>query len=223
MEIIVRIAISKYFKTKRVACEFEAVEKLFEDHMLSFLDTFNWQKWREEKLWNLECSDWLQKYHDTLIKLFEKHSGKYTKPGNPVGMSIEEFIEVVTDSSITVTEPGIGNSELGSQFSMAMSTQINELDSDRHFQMQLEEFVEAIARVADKVNNFPPIPTMINRETGSQNKKVPLLKASDTTIIDRNITNDDSKVDRMKVINMEGEPLHLKLEVFLSRLKLLAK
>ena len=138
-------------------------------------------------------------------------------------MSIEEFIDVVSESSITVTEPGIGNSELGSQFSLAMMTQVNELDSDRHFQMQLEEFVEAIARVADKVNNFPTITSIVMREVGSMIKKMSLAKTSDSIITDRNIANDDLKADRIKVVNMEGESLHKKLELFLSRLKLLIK
>lgn len=69
-------------------------------------------------------------------------------------MSIEEFLSMVIDSSVLTTEPSIGNAELGAQYNMSMSTLVNEFESDRHFQMQFDEFVEAVARVAEKVSEY---------------------------------------------------------------------
>jgi hypothetical protein len=86
-----------------------------------------------------------------LRKLFDNYSGKYSKPGCPKAISIEEFISLFVDSGVLIIEQSIGNAELGAQYNMSMQTQINELEGDRHLQMQFDEFIEAICRVVEKV------------------------------------------------------------------------
>lgn len=44
-----------------------------------------------------------------------------------------------------------GQREVGIQFNLAMMTQVNELDSDRHVKMNLAEFIDMFGRLADKL------------------------------------------------------------------------
>lgn len=69
-------------------------------------------------------------------------------------MSLDEFTQLVTDSN--VIDENFGAREVGMLFSVSMMTQVNELDSDRHLHMQFPEFIEAIARLADKLSLASP-------------------------------------------------------------------
>lgn len=157
MEIFVRLAIHKYYKSKVVETQSEAVSKLMHENMFPFFNKFDCVKWRIDNLWNNECEEVLAKYQPVLQKLYNKYSGKFSMPGRPNFMSIEEFISMINDSQVLINESSVGNGELGAQFNLAMSTQINEVERDRHFQMMFVEFWEAIARVAFKINNFPDL------------------------------------------------------------------
>ena len=87
-------------------------------------------------------------------RLFSKYSGKYTKPGKPVFVSIDEFMTMISDSGI-LTGGAIGPGEIGALFNVAMMTQVKELETERHTNMFFLEFVEAISRVAYKLEDFP--------------------------------------------------------------------
>lgn len=45
--------------------------------------------------------------------------------------------------------------DISLQFTLAMMTQVDEVNNDRHLKSNLLEFIEAIARVADKVSLVP--------------------------------------------------------------------
>lgn len=68
-------------------------------------------------------------------------------------MSLDEFMEMVTNSG--VLDDSFGSREIGPLFNLSMMTQKNELDFEKHYNMITVEFIEAIARVADKLNNLP--------------------------------------------------------------------
>lgn len=54
---------------------------LFNESILPFIKKFNSHEWRLNRLWNEE-SDLVFKYYLQVIKaVYEKYSGKYTKPG----------------------------------------------------------------------------------------------------------------------------------------------
>ena len=69
---------------------------------------------------------------------------------------------MVTSSG--VLDDTFGSREIGPLFNLSMMTQKNELDFERHYNMILPEFIEAIGRVADKLNNppdfFPKMPSV---------------------------------------------------------------
>ena len=55
-------------------------------------------------------------------------------------------------SSAEIFSETFGSREIGIHFSLSKMTEINEVDFDKHMQMQFIEFLEAIARVAEKLN-----------------------------------------------------------------------
>lgn len=44
----------------------------------------------------------------------------------------------------------------------SMKTQINEINSERHYQISFPEFLEAFCRVIDKANPLPPNEELVN-------------------------------------------------------------
>jgi len=53
--------------------------------------------------------------------------------------------------------------ELPVFFVNSMRIQINEIDSDRHYNMTFPEFLEAFCRVIDKSSPIPPGEKMVNK------------------------------------------------------------
>ena len=82
-EILVRISLFKYFKSKVTNNMTDAVKKLFNDSILPFIKRFDCHEWRLKRLWNEECDLVFKYYMPALKALYEKFSGKYTKPGMP--------------------------------------------------------------------------------------------------------------------------------------------
>ena len=82
-EILVRISLFKYFKSKVTTNMTDAVKQLFNDSIIPFVKRFDCHEWRLKRLWNEEC-DLVFKYYMLALKaLYEKFSGKFTKPGMP--------------------------------------------------------------------------------------------------------------------------------------------
>lgn len=73
-------------------------------------------------------------------------------PGSPKFMSLDEFIDLITLAG--VVDENFGSREIGPMFNLSMMTQKNELDFDRHINMTMPEFIEAIGRIADKLSNL---------------------------------------------------------------------
>ena len=82
--------------------------------------------------------------------LYDAYSGKHSKPGEEKFMCSDEFLKLFSDSGIQ--SDLFGAKELGIIFNLSMMTQVDELSSDRHYRMTFDEFIEAVARVADNCN-----------------------------------------------------------------------
>lgn len=67
-------------------------------------------------------------------------------------MCLQEFIDLVT--STQVIDDNFGVREINTIFRVSISTQVDEIRSDRHTRMMFLEFVEAVARIADRVVQF---------------------------------------------------------------------
>ena len=87
-------------------------------------------------------------------KIYEKFSGKYAMPGAIKYMSSDEFFALVEQTGIV--NDSFGQREILPIFNCSMMTQTNELETDKHINMTLIEFIEAVGRLADKIKL--PIP-----------------------------------------------------------------
>ena len=159
LEILVRIGITKYFKTGIWKTLYESIHKCFEEHFKPFLEKFDSKTWRNKELWTEEWDTVFKRYHSTLTKVYSKFSGKYALPGAPHFMSIDEFFEIIWATQVVNDE--FGQREIGSLYNLAMMTRVDELNEDRHMNMTFVEFLEGIGRVAHRLK----LPQLINDET----------------------------------------------------------
>lgn len=151
IEVLVRLALDKYFKTKEAATHSEAVEMAFEKHFLPYFKTFECHNWRMERLWQEEIDILYTRFHDKLQFIYKKYTGKYATPGsNKFTMSLEEFTTLLGHGGLL--NENFGNREAGPLWNLAMMTNKDEFTSEKHINMQFVEFLEALARVADKFN-----------------------------------------------------------------------
>jgi hypothetical protein len=67
LEIFVRLALDKYFKTKVVSTHDEAIIKLFDENVLPSFSKFNSNEFRHSKYWNEPC-DIVIKSHMNILK-----------------------------------------------------------------------------------------------------------------------------------------------------------
>lgn len=61
-----------------------------------------------------------------------------------------------------LVSPSFVARDISLQFTLAMQTNVDEITHEKHLRANLLEFIEAIARVADKVN-LPPIDYEVSR------------------------------------------------------------
>lgn len=77
-----------------------------------------------------------------------KNWGSQASVNEPITVKLQEFVNLIQTAGV-VTE-NFGSKEIGPLFNISMMTNVDEIFSERHMQMKVIEFVEAIARIADK-------------------------------------------------------------------------
>lgn len=70
MEVLVRLATTKYFRSGTVKSVPLAVETFFDNEVLPYYNTFDCHKWRTEKLWNEKCDHVYKRYLPAMNKLY---------------------------------------------------------------------------------------------------------------------------------------------------------
>lgn len=149
LEIFVRLAVHKYFRTKICKSKFEAIQRFFSEDIGAFLNKFKSYEWREQKYFCEEVEFILKEYSEELEELFKMYSGRYTMPSQPKFVSLEEFGEMIVSSG--VLSLNIANKDIGKYYNLSLETEVDELENEKHMQMFTLEFYEAIARVAEKM------------------------------------------------------------------------
>lgn len=151
LEIWVRLADQKFIQNGLASTFPEALEKTLNEHVLPYVNQndqyFVPQKWREERYWNEEVDTVYKSYLPIAISLYRKYSGMKTKPGMKKFTCIEELQKLATDAGIL--NDNLVDRDIVIAYNLSMMTQIDELNSDRIFQMNFIEFLEALARIAD--------------------------------------------------------------------------
>lgn len=130
----------------------EAVETLLKEYVMPYCNTFDHQKWRETRYWNEEV-DRMYKFNWNFInKLFDWASAESRKrPGSKKFVSIEEFSKLCSDGGLV--ETFISERDPTLLYSISMMTVVNELENERGSQMSMVEFLEALGRVADRLDD----------------------------------------------------------------------
>lgn len=153
MEGLVRMCDQKYLGNGVANSFTEAMKLLLDESVRPFVSKFDHSKWRNDRLWNEEADCVIKSYYPILFGAYKKYSGQKTKPGQKKFTSLEEFNRLMGDMQLLNDNFGERDSTL--YFSLAMMTQVDELESDRIYQMQLTEFIEAVSRAADKFAAAP--------------------------------------------------------------------
>eukprot|EP00357_Protocruzia_adherens_P018951 CAMPEP_0115001676 /NCGR_PEP_ID=MMETSP0216-20121206/17531_1 /TAXON_ID=223996 /ORGANISM="Protocruzia adherens, Strain Boccale" /LENGTH=225 /DNA_ID=CAMNT_0002367083 /DNA_START=124 /DNA_END=802 /DNA_ORIENTATION=+ len=146
LEVIVRLSLDKFCKTKICDTPSDAVEKLFRDYLLTFMNQFNCHEFRKEYLWNEECDTVLKNYLPVLQNVYRRYSGRYTLPSHARFMSLEEFQQLMTDADLL--DENFVAREIDVSFALSMMTRVDELDTKKYIEMQFIEYIEAISRGA---------------------------------------------------------------------------
>jgi hypothetical protein len=152
LEILVRIAFDKYCRTKLTSTLTEALNFLFQNHLIDKFQALRSDEWRLSK-YRVEITDVTLKAHKALFDaLYKKFSGRKSMPGQKSFMSIEEFRDICNGAGL-VTDT-FSTREIDVCFYQAMMTQVDELFCKRHTEMNYVEFLEAITRVCDMASIF---------------------------------------------------------------------
>ena len=197
MNLLVKVSKDKYITIlKQLTDPFEAVKLAFENHFDEAIKGFNYHKWRQERYYNEKVDNFLKTYlpiFDALYLSWAKQKGPTKKD---VWMTLDEFNNLV-QSIVDVNEYPIRENPY--IFNMSINLQINEIYTDKHLNMMLPEFLEALSRAIDKASPYPPIE---NKEDWPMDKRQsqPLVDKLENVlpILMKLITHPDFKVLRDK-------------------------
>ena len=152
LEVFMRLCDQKYLKMhaggEGVTTMPIAFKMMFETECLPYFSQFDSQKWRRENLWREEVDFTLKISLDPLRSIYKKYIGKNSLPGANQFMSFSEFSDCII--SANCQSDNFGGKQIGNMYNLAMMTQVDEVEKDKHINMIFVEFLEAIVRVADK-------------------------------------------------------------------------
>lgn len=152
MEIIVRLAMDKYVKTKICATPGDALANLLVD-IRKVLNMNPINDFRIKSLWNHKCDLVFKTYLPILKDAYHHYSGQKTKPGMKKFMCLEELRRFCSDSQLL--GDAFQDREILIAYNFSVMLQVDEVNNDRHLQMYFPEFIEAFARIADKIALIP--------------------------------------------------------------------
>lgn len=188
MEILVRIAIDKYYKSGIVLSHSEAVIMLIENNILRYLSNILSDKWRFDRYINEDVDNILKSNKRLLKNIFGRFSAKKVKPGQKPFMCLAEFDSIVQGCELI--NENFTVREICLAFNLGMMTQVQELDGDRQYQMTFIEFLESFCRAADMAK----IPDTITKE-----------KPTETTHLSIILGNTIPKLINLLPLNMQKE------------------
>ena len=155
------MALKKYFESGEAQTEAQAVEMMVNNNLRTAYEArMSGQQWRKQVCWNEGADNVLKAYLPVFKHIYENFGGKELLPGQKYHMNVSEFESFCTTAPLV--NDIFGTRDAAYCFNMAMMTQMNDVDNDRHLQGQFIEFLEAFCRAAD-LAAFPPLPqTKIN-------------------------------------------------------------
>jgi hypothetical protein len=162
LELLVRIAMDKYYKSGMVRSESEAVFRLLEVLSKTQLKKYDIGKWKWQRLYNEDCDISLTSKVNFLQTMYNKYSTKLIKPGEKIYLAVEDFLQFCADTEQFTALFTARQATMC--FHLAMMHQVNEVDSDRHVKMTFFEFVEAFAMIVECADSDDPETALFNFE-----------------------------------------------------------
>ena len=205
MNLLVKVAKDKYVtvlgQTKNVL---EATKIAFEKHWDGAIKGFEYHKWRMERYYNEEVDNFLKAHLPLLDAIYMSWSKQKGPRKKDVWMNLDEFNNLV-QSFVDINEYPIRDNPI--IFNYSIRLQINEIYSDKHCNMYLPEFLEALCRTVDKAS---PIPIGEKVEDWPKEKRAnqPLINKLENVFpsLIKLITNPDYKALKDKFPLPEKDP-----------------
>lgn len=173
LEGLVRISEQKYLNTGTVSTYADAMRMLMSESVTPFINKFNHHQWRVDRYWKEEVDTVYKSYLPVVRGIYKKYSGQKTLPGQKKFMCLEEFNKLVSEAGMLTDNCGERDATLA--FNLSMMNQVDELNSDRVYQMQFVEFLEALARITEKYSPLPYGFEAQNIQNGTPDVKINYL------------------------------------------------
>ena len=197
MSLLVRAAKDKYVTVLKVTKDvLEATKMAFEKHYDPALKGFEYHKWRKERYYNEQVDNFLKAFLPILDGVYLSVAKQKGPRKKDVWMVLDEFNNFI-QSIVDINEYPIRDNPY--IFNQSINLQVNEIYTDKHINMFLPEFLEALCRAVDKAS---PIPLGDSREDWPMEKRQaqPLVKKLENILpsLIKLITHPDLKILREK-------------------------
>ena len=178
MMLLVKIAKDKYFRTKQIEKLSDAVEYTFINNYENYLNKFDNNKWRIERYYSEEIDNFIKAHIPIFDALYYSYATLQINGKNDFyWLTLDNFTQLcnkLMDSNFPVKDiPVI--------FNNSIKLVIDEIHSEKQYNMSFPEFLEAICRFIDKLS---PIPSGKDKSKWSMSRRQnqTLLKKLETMI-----------------------------------------
>jgi NLR family CARD domain-containing protein 3 len=144
-EFLVRLALDRYWKPKRVQSQTEAFEKLLSEHVVDGLRSYDQSSWRTESYLTEDVDCVLKAFKPILEEVYAKYAAMGKGPLDT--MNLHEFRMLCNEAGLISSQFVLR--EIDMCFRQAMITEVDEILDGEHLEMSYVEFIEAVTRVAN--------------------------------------------------------------------------
>jgi hypothetical protein len=154
MNLLVKSAKDKYVTVLKVTKDLlEATKMAFEKHYDPAIKGFEYHKWCKERYYNEQVDNFLKAFLPILDGVYLSVAKQKGPRKKDVWMLLDEFNNFI-QSIVDINEYPIRENPL--IFNQSINLQVNEIYTDKHINMFLPEFLEALCRAIDKASPIPP-------------------------------------------------------------------
>ena len=197
MSLLVRAAKDKYVTVLKVTKDpLVATKMTFENHYDQAIKGFEYHKWCEERYYNEPVDNFLKAFLPILDGVYLSVARQKGPRKKDIWMELDEFNNFI-QSIVDIDEYPIRDNPY--IFNQSINLQVNEIYTDKHLNMLLPEFLEALCRSVDKASPIPPGESKDDWPFDKR-KAQPLVKKLENILplLIKSITHPDLKVLREK-------------------------
>ena len=154
MNLLVKAAKDKYVTVLKTTKDILAATKYaFETHFDPAIKGFEYHKWCTERYYNEQVDNFIKAFLPILDGVYLSVAKQKGPRKKDVWMLLDEFNNFV-QSIVDINEYPIRDNPY--VFNQSICLQVNEIYTDKHVNMFLPEFLEALCRTVDKASPIPP-------------------------------------------------------------------